>query len=179
MTDDSIIKAIREGDESAIEVLYKKHFRMMAKLIMQNSGSEDDARDIFQDALIVFWQKVRSGELVLTSKISTYLYSICQNLWRKELTRLSRLSNEEVDSTEIIGYEQNESAKSIRNCVNQMGEVCKKVLTLYYFDGLNMTEIAEEMGFANANTAKTKKYKCKLELDELVKKQFKESDFFD
>lgn len=179
MTDDKIIEAIKSGDESAIEVLYKKHFRMMAKLIIRNSGTEDDAKDIYQDALIIFWQKVSSNDLVLTSKISTYLYSVCQNLWRKELVRKARESNEEVEKAEEMDFDKEERIRSIKNCVNQMGETCRNVLTLYYFDGLSMNDIAIQLGFANSNTAKTKKYKCKQELDRLVKKQFSETDFYD
>ena len=34
---------------------------------------------MYQDALIVFWQKAISGNLKITAKISTYLYSICKN----------------------------------------------------------------------------------------------------
>jgi len=179
MSDDKIIEAIKKGDESALDVLYKKHFRMMAKLVIRNNGTEDEAKDVFQDALIVFWQKVSNGDLVLTSKISTYLYSICQNLWRKELVRKGRESNETVEHAEEVDYDQEERINAIRKCVNQMGDTCKKVLTLYYFDGVSMNDIADKMGFANSNTAKTKKYKCKQELDRIVKKQFKETDFFD
>lgn len=182
MNDEQVIRAIKKGDESAIEVLYKKHFRMMAKLIIRNSGTEEEAKDIYQDALIIFWQKVSSGELVLTSKISTYLYSVCQNLWRKELVRKARKSDknvEDLDSIDEVDYGQEERIKAIRKCVNEMGETCKQVLSLYYFDGLNMQDIADKLGFANANTAKTKKYKCKQELDRIVKKQFDETDFFD
>lgn len=180
MNDAKIIEAIKKGDETAIEVLYKSNFRMMAKLIIRNNGSEDEAKDVFQDALIIFWQKVRSGELVLTSKISTYLYSICQNLWRKELVRKSRESNDEVETTtDYVDTDRVERINAIRKCVNQMGDTCKQVLTLYYFDGVSMNDIADLLGFANSNTAKTKKYKCKQELDRIVKKQFKETDFFD
>ena len=179
MRDDKILDRIKKGDESAIDVLYKKNFRMMANLVIRNSGTEDDAKDIFQDALIIFWQKIRNKELVLTSKISTYLYSVCNNLWRKELVRKSRESNEEVDSAEYVDYEQGERINAIRKCVDSMGDTCREVLSLYYFDGLSMNDIAERMGFSNSNTAKTKKYKCKQELDRIVKKQYKQTDFFD
>ena len=179
MRDEEIISLIKKGDESAIDVLYKKNFRMMAKMVIKNNGVEEDAKDLFQDALIVFWQKVRGGDLVLTSKISTYLYSVCQNLWRKELTRRSRESNEKVESAELVDYDRDERINAIRNCVNSLGDTCKEVLTLYYFDGLSMNDIADRMGFANSNTAKTKKYKCKQELDRIVKKRYKETDFFD
>ena len=179
MRDDKILELIEKGDETAIDVLYKDNFRMMAKMVMSNNGTEDDAKDIFQEALIIFWQKVRSKNLTLTSKISTFLYSICQNLWRKELTRKSRESNEEVDSIEYTDYDKEERINAIRKCVESMGDTCRKVLSLYYFDGLSMNEIAERMDFSNSNTAKTKKYKCKQELDRIVKKQYKQTDFFD
>ena len=95
MNEKEIFERICKGDEKALEFLYQKYYRMMTKLVITNSGTEDEARDVYQDALIVFWQKATSGNLVLTSKMSTYIYSICQNLWRKELDRKKRLSSEE------------------------------------------------------------------------------------
>src|SRR3954462_110814 len=92
MDEKEIFERISKGDEKTLEFLYKKYYRMMTKLVITNSGTEDEARDVYQDALVVFWQKATSGNLVLTSKISTYIYSICQNLWRKELDRKKRLS---------------------------------------------------------------------------------------
>lgn len=152
---------------------------MMTKLVISNSGTEEEAMDVYQDALVVFWQKARSGKLVLTSKMSTFIYSICQNLWRKELDRKKRLSNEEKDSSELLDTESAEREKIIANCLQQLGETCRKVLMYYYFDELSMQDIAEKMGFANTDTAKTKKYKCKQKLDELIKSQYSEKDFLD
>lgn len=179
MKDQEIFERICQGDEKTLEVLYKKYYRMMTKMVISNSGTEQEAKDIYQDALVVFWQKAVSGKLVLTSKISTYIYSICQNLWRKELDRKKRLSREEKDDVEYIEMDKVERAKLINECINQLGDTCKHVLTYYYFDGMSMQEIADKLGFANTNTAKTKKYKCKKKLDELVKSQFSESDFLD
>jgi RNA polymerase sigma factor (sigma-70 family) len=174
-----IFERICRGDEKALEHLYKKYYRMMTKMVISNSGTEDEARDVYQDALVVFWQKARSGKLVMTSKMSTYIYSVCQNLWRKELERKKRLSNEEKDGTVNIDLDSEERNKIIAACLNQLGETCRKVLMYYYFDELSMQEIAEKMGFANTDTAKTKKYKCKEKLDELVKAQYSEKDFLD
>ena len=170
---------IQKGDEKALEFIYKKYYRMMTKLVITNSGTEEEARDVYQDALVVFWQKARSGNLVLTSKMSTYIYSICQNLWRKELDRKKRLSNEEKDSSETMDLEGPEREKIIAKCMDQLGETCRKVLMYYYFDEMSMQEIADKLGFANTDTAKTKKYKCKQKLDELVKAQYSERDFLD
>ncbi|MDX2195042.1 MAG: sigma-70 family RNA polymerase sigma factor [Cytophagales bacterium] len=179
LKDSDIIYKIRQGDESALDYLYKKNYKMMVNLILKNNGSEDEAKDIYQDALIIFWQKVKSEELVLTSKISTFLYSICQNLWRKELDRKNRYSKEEADVAYSENYDSNEKIKIIHDCLNTLGDACKKILSYYYFDEMTMNDIAEIMGFANADTAKTKKYKCKQELDKLIKTKFSESDFLE
>jgi RNA polymerase sigma factor (sigma-70 family) len=179
MNEKETFERICKGDEKALEFLYKKYYRMMTKMVITNSGTEDEARDIYQEALIVFWQKANSGDLVLTSKMSTYIYSICQNLWRKELDRKKRLSNEEKDSAVIVDLDAPERERIILKCIDQLGDTCKKVLMYYYFDELSMQDIADKLGFANTDTAKTKKYKCKQKLDELVKAQYSEQDFLD
>lgn len=180
LRDSEVIDLIKKGDERALDYLYKKNYKMMVNLIVKNNGTEEEAKDIYQDALIVFWQKTTSGELVMTSKISTYLYSICQNLWRKELERKSRYSSEEADKGESTdNVEKDERVRIIHQCLAQLGDSCKKILYYYYFDELSMNDIAEKMGFANADTAKTKKYKCKQEFDKLIKSKFSSSDFLD
>lgn len=179
MDEKEIFERIRNGDEKALELIYKKYYRMMTKLVVTNSGTEEEARDVYQDALVVFWQKARSGNLVMTAKMSTYIYSICQNLWRKELDRKKRLSNEEKDAAQTMDMDSPEREKIIAKCLEQLGETCRKVLMYYYFDEMSMQEIAEKLGFANTDTAKTKKYKCKQKLDELVKGQYSERDFLD
>lgn len=179
MNEKEIFERIQKGDEKALEFLYKKYYRMMTKLVITNSGTEEEARDVYQDALIVFWQKATSGNLVMTSKISTYIYSICQNLWRKELDRKKRLSNEEKDSPVSMDTESAEREKIIARCIEQLGDTCKRVLMYYYFEEMSMQDIAEKLGFANTDTAKTKKYKCKKKLDELVKAHYSAHDFLD
>ncbi|MEP1096709.1 MAG: RNA polymerase sigma factor [Cyclobacteriaceae bacterium] len=178
MKDSEILERISRGDERILDHLYEKYYRMMTKVVLSNSGTEDEAKDVYQEALLAFWQKASSGKLVLTSKISTYLYSICLNQWRKELDRKSRLSSEEVDGEEIQGHDAKERLRIVKECIDELGDVCKGVLTYYYFDGLGMQDIAEKMNFANTDTAKTKKYKCKKKLDSLIKSKYTAEDFF-
>lgn len=178
MKDSEILQRIHRGDEKVLEYLYKKYYRMMTNIVLKGNGTETEAQDVYQEALIVFWQKASSGQLVLTSKISTYLYSICQNQWRKELDRKSRLSHEQKDGMEYQSHEENQNYKIVTEAIEELGDPCKSILTYYYFDGLSMTDIADRMNFANTDTAKTKKYKCKKRLDSLIKKRYKKSDFF-
>lgn len=180
MKDLEILKRIRKGDETALQYLYKQHYRMMLRMVLKNSGTEEEAQDIFQEALILFWQKAQKDDFQLTSKISTFLYSVCNNLWRKELDKKSRVSHESVEkSIENDWGEKQEKVKIIEACLNKLSPTCKQVLQYYYFDELSMQDIAEKMGLAGADTAKTKKYKCKKELDEIIKRYFKSSDFLD
>ena len=179
MNDQEILARLKQGDENTLDLLYKTHYRMMIKLIVKNNGTEEEAKDIYQESLIVLWQKAKDDNFVLTSKISTYLYSICLNLWRKELERKKRFSYEVKEGIEVMEMDRDERVKIINQCIQRLGDTCREVLTYYYFDRLSMVEIAEKMGFANADTSKTKKYKCKKELDQLVKSLYKESDFLD
>lgn len=179
MKDHEVLERVSRGDEAALDYLYKKHYKMMTRIVLNNNGSEDEAKDVFQDALLVFWQKAISGKLILTSKISTFIYSICLNLWRKELDRKGRLSSEEVEQSTYQEYEKNERIKIITDCINQLGDTCRRILTYHYFDGLSMSDIAEKLNFANTDTAKTKKYKCKKKLDLMVKRNYSSHDVLD
>lgn len=179
MKDTVLLERVSRGDEEALDYLYKKHYNMMKRLVMNNNGTEDEAKDIYQEALLAFWQKAISGKLVLTSKISTYLYSICLNLWRKELDKKSKFTESDKEDITFQEYEKQERIKIIHDCINQLGDSCRKILTYHYFDGLSMTDIAKKLKFANTDTAKTKKYKCKKKLDELVKRKFTINDVLD
>ena len=180
MSDEEVIAKIKKGDERALDFLYKKNYKMMTNMIIKNNGTEEEAKDVYQEALIVVWQKVMSPDFVLSSKISTYLYSICQNLWRKELERKSRhTGEEEITNSVIIDSDKKERIDVVNQCINNMGETCRTLLTYYYFDEMSMAEIAEKMGFSNSDTAKTKKYKCKQELDKMIRSLYKASDFMD
>lgn len=180
MKDSNVLERISHGDEKALDYLYRKYYKMMTSVVIKNNGTEQEAKDIYQDALIVFWQKVIGNELILTSKISTYLYSICLNLWRKELDRKSRLTNEEQENeAAYFDDDSKEIGAIVRECIDQLGDTCKKILMYYYFDDMSMQDIADKLGLANIDTAKTKKYKCKKRLDSLIKAKYSASDFLD
>ncbi|WKK84821.2 sigma-70 family RNA polymerase sigma factor [Marivirga arenosa] len=179
LTDEQVLNRIKLGDESALDYLYKQHYKMMLRMVLRNNGSEQEALDIFQDALIVFWQKAMDEKFTLTSKISTYLFSICKNLWRKELDRKKKFEESDKEESEHNQFENQEMVKIIHECINELGDSCKQILNYHYFDGLSMDQIAKKMGLANSDTAKTKRYKCKKRLDDLIRSRYQASDFLD
>tara|TARA_A100000164_G_scaffold280132_1_gene252434 strand:- start:135 stop:674 length:540 start_codon:yes stop_codon:yes gene_type:complete len=178
MTEQQILDHISRGDESALDYLYKKYYPMMTKMVLKNNGTVEEANDVYQDALIVFWQKAISGNLKITAKISTYLYSICKNCWLKELNRKKRLSYTEHEVSMAEPNHEDIMSKVVQDAMEVLGDPCKSVLIYYYFNQMSMSEIADRMNYSNANTVKAKKYKCKKRLDVLIKKNYNQEDFF-
>ncbi len=182
-SDQKIIERIRLGDEKVLVHLYHNNLAMVRKYVTDNSGHEDDAQDMLQDALIVLWENVARGEFDLTSKISTYIYSVVRNKWLREITKrrigkISSLENYEVGEERIDALRNiihKEEYKIILKCIDGLGATCRRVLIMFYLEEKGMEEIARALKFNNTDVAKAKKWQCKKELEKLVKKYFKES----
>src|SRR5688572_4115841 len=85
LSDNTLLDKLRTEDNSSFGLLYKFYFPSVASYIKQNLGSNEDAEDVFQEAITVLLQKVRQSDFVLTSSLKTYLYAIAKNLWLKRL----------------------------------------------------------------------------------------------
>lgn len=167
MSDTDILELIRQGhDQRAFARLYA-HFPKVRRLVRDNSGSSDDAKDVFQDALIIFHRKASSADFTLTSSISTFLFSVCRNLWREELRRRNRslsrwdtedLPEEEADITSLLAREGDFSLAE--KALRTLGDKCLEVLTRFYIARESLLDIAHSLGFAGEGAAKTRKYKC-------------------
>ena len=157
---------------------------MIQHFVTNNNGSFDDARDIFQEAMIALYEKAQSESFVLTCQIKTYVYSICRRLWLKRLQQLGRYSNQ-VDSLEetipveedLENHEKRNAAFAIMDrAMNSLGEPCNSLLEGYYLKKMGMQELAGEFGYTNADNAKNQKYKCLMRLKKLFFAQYKKAD---
>jgi len=182
LSDQQVINAIRDGSDSALKHLYERNLRMIRKYIMENSGTESEASEILQDALVIFWEKVRSGDFVLQSKISTYLFSVVKNKWLQELGRKKRftvIDEEQINTSDGPDQqdriEEQELIDIVKFHMDQLSPLCKKILLLYYYEDRSMAEISKMLNLANENVAKSKKYQCKKELEQLVKAHIHET----
>jgi RNA polymerase sigma factor (sigma-70 family) len=175
-----LIEGLAKNDRKAIETIYQQHYNMVQSMILSNSGYPDDARDIFQEAMIVLYEKARSGSFELNSQLKTYLYSVCRRLWLKRLNQVQRLSPEVDGLMDRIPVEEDLERHEQRNrdfavmeqAMNSLGEPCKSLLEAYYLDKKSMVEIAGDFGYTNADNAKNQKYKCLMRLKKLFT-QFK------
>src|SRR5258708_1177379 len=131
---------------------------MIQSLVINNNGSADDAKDVFQEAMIVLYEKVRSGNFELTCLIKTYVYSVSRRLWLKRLQQLNRFQIEVNGAGETIPVEDELEAHEKLNSefvlmekgLSGLGEPCKSLLEAYYLQKRSMNEIAAAFGYTNA-----------------------------
>ena len=186
-TDDALIAAIRSGDERALAHLYRLHWPMVSHFVLQNSGSEDDAQDVYQEGVMVFYEKVSDGSLELSCQIKTYLYAVCRRLWLKRLTSKSRFGVRLLDDEEhgpylntgaeddvLAAEEQDRRFATMDEALNSLGEPCKSLLEGFYLLDKSMQDLTAEFGYTNADNAKNQKYKCLVRLKKLFFTQYKE-----
>jgi RNA polymerase sigma factor (sigma-70 family) len=174
--DARILDQIRNGKEEALAKLYEANERQVVAYVRANNGSEDDADDMLQEALVVLWERVRTGRYEHKARISTFVFATVRNMWLRRLARKRRevavdMENDQTPSDnkspldEII---ETEETAGIAEALNRIGDPCRKLLLLYYWEERSMDQIAGLMGFANSDTVKSKKYQCKKALAKVL-----------
>lgn len=169
MKDQEIIALIKEGKTvKAFEVVYK-NFPLIRRMIVAQGGTMDDAKDIFQDSLLVFYRMSLKEDFCLTSSVSTLIYSINKRMWLKKFrdvkSRERELSNESELTDGFNSFEEeavgdHEKIKLAEKMLYDLGDPCRSLLEKFYYEKQSMKEIAETMGYSNEKTAKAQKYKC-------------------
>lgn len=173
VTEKELLEGLRLGRREAFQQLYRQYYPMVRYLVSHNSGSAEEADDVFQDALLVLMGKLGAPGFQLTATLKTYLYSVCRNLWLKRLrgkgkTQLVDFEKAVDVPDEEPDTEQEGLLQDLRACLASIGDACRAVLERFYFLKLSMEEIAAQLGYANADTVKTQKYKCILRLKKLM-----------
>lgn len=174
-TEKNLLEGLQRGDKSVIEQIYKNEFPVIRSMIINNNGTEEDAADIFQEAMIVLYEKSIEEAFQLSCLIRTYLYSVSRNLWLKRLNKSSILVDipsgmEEklITEDDIHKHEEKErDFEKMRMAMSKIGEPCKSLLTAYYINRKPMHVIANDFGYTNADNAKTQKYKCLVRLKKI------------
>lgn len=179
-TEQALLKGLAKNDSKAIETIYKDNFNMVQNYILNNNGTYDEARDIFQEAMIALYEKAQSESFVLTCKINTYVYSICRRLWLKRLQQLGRYSNQIDGLEETVQVEEDLEIHEKRNidfaimerALSSLGEPCRSLIEGFYIKKMDMQALSKEFGYTNADNAKTQKYKCLMRLKKLFFAQY-------
>lgn len=169
--DEQILKGILRHDNLILQYIYKEYYYKISYFIKKNQGSEDDANDVFQEAIIVIYRKLKENDLIFVkSSFHGYLFSVCRFLWLKQLEK-RRIEREKINDTlpfqddlyddnlvELV--DKNEKYSLYQKHFKTLGSDCQKLLQLF-FDKVPLREIAQIMGYKSEKYAKTRKYKCK------------------
>ncbi len=167
---------VHEGTyDELIKGLYAYYPKIRA-LVLKHNGSEDDARDVFQEGLLVFINKLEDPGFNLSCKPETFLYSVCHNLWRIQQRQLSKeskivavelpdMSHQALEET----IEKERRLISLEHVLSKIGEKCQTILKLYYFQKNSMKEIAQKLQLSSVQMAKNRKYKCLEKARDLVR----------
>ncbi|HXB39854.1 MAG TPA: sigma-70 family RNA polymerase sigma factor [Bacteroidia bacterium] len=170
-TDKEYIEGLRLSNDAVIRSVYKKFYPVIARMVLNNSGTEQEAKDVFQETVLVLYHHVQQQQFELTCTLQTYLYSVSRRLWLKQLHKKSGLFKlderfyEGEDVAEIasdleVYEERDQNIGRMKESMGQLGEPCKTLIEDFYTRHLSMDEIAEKFGYTNADNAKNQKYKC-------------------
>ena len=175
-----LLQGMARNDKKAIEPIYKDIYNLVQALVINNNGTSEDAKDIFQEAMIVLYEKVQSGTFELNCQIKTFVYSVSKRLWLKRLMQQNRFSISDGHEESIpVDEEMEEHEKRntefimMERAMGGLGEPCKSLLEAFYLQKKSMQEIALSFGYTNSENAKNQKYKCLMRLKKLFFSQYK------
>ncbi len=176
-----LLVGLANKDNQIIELIYKENYSMITNLVINNNGSSDDAADIFQEGMIVLFEKSKQPGFELHCQLKTYLYSVCRRLWLKKLQQQKKGGVKIEDIEQVISVEEDMDLHErnqvnftiMENAMSKIGEPCKSLLEAYYIHKKPMHQIADEFSYTNADNAKTQKYKCLVRLKKLFFAQYK------
>lgn len=174
-TDREVVLGILNNSEEALNKLYAGYYSMVLQFILNNNGDEDDAKDVYQEAIIVLYNKIKSGNFELSSKLKTYIYSVSRRIWLKKLAQQSKKTSNIADFEDVLAVdedvEQHEQKDmqfdKMEAALESLGEPCKTIIQDFYIHSLSMQDICEKFGYTNTDNAKTQKYKCLQRLKKL------------
>jgi len=179
LSDVELIHRVKSGIDinGSVKFIYRQYFENLSWFIMNNSGSRQDAEDIFQETVVGFIELVQKDKFRGESSIKTFLFSLNRNIWLNELKRRGRAEARELkyekaqDKAETdvsSAIVDREARNQLMKIVSGLGETCKKILLMFYYEDLSMKEIVENTEYENEQVVRNKKYKCLKQLGQMI-----------
>lgn len=167
-TEHVIIDGIRNRNNKVLMYVYKQFYPPVKHMVNNNSGGDEDAEDVFQEAIIIIFDKLAKNELKLSCAMKTYIYSICRNLWLQKLNKAKRLTSTDLlefsIADEVVDVEQSfeeyDKDQLYQQHFIKLSEQCQKLLRMF-LDKIGFREITIAMGFKSEEYARKIKQRCK------------------
>jgi len=170
------MKGSKEQRDRALGVVYKSNKERVCSFVLSNSGSEEEAKDVFQEAIIAFYENVRNGKFKGESAISTYLYSITRFKWLNQIKKNTvrkehheSVAQDQFTESPLARLIEGEKKAGVLEVLAQLGTSCKDLLIENLFHGASMKEIAKNGSYSSEQIVRNKKYKCLQKLKELIR----------
>ncbi len=162
-------------------VLYQTAFPAFAKFVNRMGGNLDEAKDAFQDAILVWYEKTGIAKAGINKSEKAYVLGIAKYLWIKRFNKsLLQVPISQTDFNNAAEEEANPSEKRLLQLLKTAGEKCMKLLKSFYYDKLNPVDLALKYGFSGEHSATAQKYKCLEKVRNQVKqKSLSYADFID
>ena len=172
-TDQRYLIGLMQNSGEVVKEIYDRFSGKVKHYIMQNSGSEDDAADIFQEALIDIYQQARNKNLQLTCPFEAFLLLVCKRKWLNKLKKTGsnrvtsdpeELSNigEDVFALAEQLQQQDERAGLFMAMFEKLGEKCREIIK-WCLSGKPQEEVAGALGVTYGYLRK-KKSECMADL---------------
>jgi len=184
--DKKVIECLQTGDGWAFYYMQRMYFPSVTAMVRMQGGTTEDAQDVIMEGIAALLHNVKNGKYQVqdTARLKTYFLRVCRNIWIDELKRKSRsrivrplleldLSDKEVPYYDVYEEENlTERQRLVESMFHRASDTCKQVLGLFYYENLSHEEIAQRMGYKNAETSKTQKLKCLTKLKLMVKRLY-------
>jgi len=158
--------------ERVFMALYKKAFPAVAKYVSKMGGSFDEAKDIFQDALVIYYEKTVSASIELQINEQAYLLGIAKHLWAKKFRENVLHTSLDAHAEDIMDEEDvNLSPARLLHYLESAGQKCMEILKAFYYDNLPVNKITELFGYSGVRSATVQKYKCMEKVRETIKEK--------
>ena len=177
----STIETTTETREELITRLYETCFPPVARFIRKKGGTLEEAKDLFQDGIVIYYEQVVKGQTTIQSDESQYLLGIVRHLWSR---RFNEIKNLEPLPPGVIALGNEKQVdpciKALSKFLLQSGQKCMALLQAFYYDKISMDQMAKKFGFASARSATVQKFKCLEKIRDNVKKSLMSyEDFFE
>ncbi|MEP6676647.1 MAG: sigma-70 family RNA polymerase sigma factor [Ferruginibacter sp.] len=178
-SDEELLYSLRTGKErdTAIRFMYDHFFGSLSRYVINNQGNMEDAEDVFQDVVLNFISLVHENKFRGESSIKTFLFSLNRFGWLNELKRKGRANVREVNFEKAKDMQEKdvsnlmmerESTNQVLKLVETLGESCRKILLMFYYENLPMKDILTQLDYENEQVVRNKKYKCLKQLEKMI-----------
>lgn len=162
-------------DRAALfEMLYEKAFPIVAEFVSRMNGSFEDTKDIFQDALVIYYEKTQDEDFSIHVSEQAYILGIAKHLWlRRFKTKSKQITLDAVESTITLpaDHEISYNDNRLLQLLESTGRKCMNLLRAFYYEKLPLKKISRQLGYSSEHSATVQKYKCMEKVRDIIKQR--------